>query len=60
MTKRERKYHQRKNYRKTIIDLFAANISETIDDEIMQILRKIASGETEAPKEILLSNKKIK
>ena len=58
MTKRERKYHSKRKVHQTIVGMLTEKIREAIDDEIIQILRKIASGETEAPKEILLPNKK--
>ena len=58
MTKREHKYHYEKKLRKSIIDILAKNISDTIDAEILKTLIKIAKGEVDNVNDLIPFNTK--
>lgn len=60
MEKREYKYHKRKKQTRTVINILAKNICEAIDEEIIRILRLMASGETDIQNDLIpFGNKKL-
>lgn len=56
MKKRERKYHNKKNMTRAIVNILRNNIRETIDNEIIKKLIAMEKGEIDIPVDLIPFN----